>query len=216
MIERLSVDRFSRMRSIRVNSWRRPSKCIAQLVRIILAKNWWSLLIRGTAAIVLGAVAVVWRDISLGNLILVFFGFALLDGIVALAGAVRAAEARERWAPLLLEAVIGIAAAIFVAVWPGLLTEFTLGYIIGAWALLTGVFEIAAGVLLRKHIRREWLLAVSGFASLLLSALMIAIPLATPSKMAFWLGVYAFIFGSLLIALGFRLRSWVKLDLVRP
>ncbi len=216
MIERLSVDRFSRMRSIRVNSWRRPSKCIAQLVRIILAKNWWSLLIRGTAAIVLGAVAVVWRDISLGNLILVFFGFALLDGIVALAGAVRAAEARERWAPLLLEAVIGIAAAIFVAVWPGLLTEFTLGYIIGAWALLTGVFEIAAGALLRKHIRREWLLAVSGFASLLLSALMIAIPLATPSKMAFWLGVYAFIFGSLLIALGFRLRSWVKLDLVRP
>ena len=81
----------------------------------------------------------------------------------------RAAEARERWAPLLLEAVIGIAAAIFVAACPGLLTEFTLGYIIGAWALLTGVFEIAAGVLLRRHIRREWLLAVSGFASLLLS-----------------------------------------------
>ena len=185
-------------------------------VRVILAKNWWSLLIRGAAAIALGTIAVLWRDISLRNLVLVFFNFALLDGLVALAGAVRAAEARERWAPLLLEAVIGIAAAIFVAVWPGLLTEFTLGYIIGAWALLTGVFEIAAGVLLRRHIRREWLLAVSGFASLLLSALMIAIPLASPSQIAFGLGIYAFIFGSLLIALSFRLRSWVKLDLVQP
>jgi uncharacterized membrane protein HdeD (DUF308 family) len=70
--------------------------------------------------------------------------------------------------------------------------------------------------LLRRHIRREWLLAVSGFASLLLSALMIAIPLAGPSQVAFWLGVYAFIFGSLLIALSFRLRSWAKLDLVEP
>ena len=115
-----------------------------------------------------------------------------------------------------MEAVIGIAAAVFVAAWPGFLTAFTLGYIIGAWALLTGVFEIAAGVLLRRHIRREWLLAVSGFSSLLLSALMIAIPLASPSRIAFWLGVYAFIFGSLLIALSFRLRSWVKLDPVQP
>lgn len=194
----------------------RPLKCIAQIVRVILAKNWWSLLIRGATAIALGTIVVLWRDISLGNLVLVFFNFALLDGLVALAGAVRVAEVRERWAPLLLEAVIGIAAAIFVAVWPGLLTEFTLGYIIGAWALLTGVFEIAAGVLLRRHIRREWLLAVSGFASLLLSALMIAIPLASPSQIAFWLGVYAFIFGSLLIALAFRLRSWVNLDLVQP
>lgn len=194
----------------------RPLKCIAQIVRVILAKNWWSLLIRGATAIALGTIVVLWRDISLGDLVLVFFNFALLDGLVALAGAVRAAEARERWAPLLLEAAIGIAAAIFVAVWPGLLTEFTLGYIIGAWALLTGVFEIAAGVLLRRHIRREWLLAVSGFASLLLSALMIGIPLASRSQIAFWLGVYAFIFGSFLIALSFRLRSWVKLDLVQP
>ena len=67
-------------------------------MRVILAKNWWSLLIRGTAAVVLGAVAVVWRDISLGNLILVFFGFALLEGVVRLAGALRAAEAYSRFA----------------------------------------------------------------------------------------------------------------------
>jgi hypothetical protein len=45
---------------------------------------------------------------------------------------------------------------------------------------------------------------------------MIAIPLASPSQTPFWLGVYAFRFGSLSIALSFRLRSWVKLDLVQP
>src|SRR5689334_19782322 len=122
-------------------------------VRIILAKNWWSLLIRGTAAIALGAIAVVWRNISLENLALVFFVFALLDGVVAMAGAVRAAEAHERWTTLLFEAMIGIGAAAVVVAWPGLLTEIELIYIIGAWALLTGVFEIASGMLLRRHIR---------------------------------------------------------------
>jgi uncharacterized membrane protein HdeD (DUF308 family) len=81
-------------------------------MRVILAKNWRSLLIRGATAIVLGTIVVLWRDISLRNLVLVFFNLALLDRLVALAGVVRAAEARERWAPLLLEAVIGIAAGV--------------------------------------------------------------------------------------------------------
>ena len=204
---------FTNAFDIQPNSWARPVKCIAQVVRVILAKNWWSLLIRGTAAIVLGAVAVVWRDISLGSLVLVFFGFALLDGVVALAGAVRAAEAHERWAPLLVEAIIGIAAAFLALTWPGIMTIHVLIYIIGAWALLTGVLEIASGVLLRRHIRGEWLLAVSGFASLLLCALMASLPLASPGGIALWLGVYAFAFGALLIALSFRLRSWARLAL---
>jgi uncharacterized membrane protein HdeD (DUF308 family) len=196
--------------------WARPLKCIAQIVRVILAKNWWSLLIRGTAAIVLGAVAVVWRDISLGNLVLVFFGLALLDGVVGFAGAVRAAEAHERWAPLLLEAIIGISAALLAVTWPGFMTPIVLIYIIGAWALLTGGLEIASGVLLRRHIRGEWLLALSGFASLLLCVLMASLPLASPGEIAFWLGVYAVAFGALLIALSFRLRSWARLPLAEP
>jgi uncharacterized membrane protein HdeD (DUF308 family) len=182
-------------------------------MRVILAKNWWSLLIRGTAAIVLGAVAIVWRDISLGNLVLVFFGFALLDGLVGIAGAVRAAEARERWAPLLMEGIVGILAALSAVAWPGMMTQITLIYIIGAWALLTGALEIASGILLRKHIRGEWLLALSGFASLFLFVLMAALQLATPGKIAVLLGVYAFAFGSLLVALSFRLRSWARLAL---
>ena len=191
----------------------RPLKCITKIVRVILAKNWWSLLIRGATAIALGAVAVVWRDITLGDLVMAFFTFALLDGVIGLAGAVRAAEAHERWAPLLVEAIIGIAAALLAVTWPGILTINVLIYIIGAWALLTGVLEIASGVLLRRHIRGEWLLALSGFASLLLCVLMASLPLASPGGIALWLGVYALAFGALLIALSFRLRSWARLAL---
>jgi uncharacterized membrane protein HdeD (DUF308 family) len=183
------------------------------IVRVILAKNWWSLLIRGTAAIALGAVAVVWRHISLANLVLAFFSFALFDGLIAIAGAVRAAEARERWAPLVIEGIVGILAAFLAIAWPGIMTQIILVSIIGAWALLTGVLEIASGVLLRKHFRGEWLLALSGFASLFLCVLMAALPLADPGKVAVLLGVYAFVFGFLLIALSFRLRSWARLAL---
>jgi uncharacterized membrane protein HdeD (DUF308 family) len=191
----------------------RPLKCFVQIVRVILAKNWWSLLIRGAAAMALGAVAVGWRDISLGDLILMFFGFALIDGVVGLAGAVRAAETHGRWLPLLLEAAIGIAAALLAVAWPGIMTIGVLIYIIGAWALLTGILEIASGVLLRRHIRGEWLLGLSGSASLLLGVLMASLPLASPGGIALWLGTYAFAFGALLIVLSLRLRSWASLPL---
>jgi len=83
-------------------------------------------------------------------------------------------------------------------------------YVIAAWALVTGVLEIAAGLRLREYIRGEWLLVLSGVASLILGVLMIAIPLAGSLAIAFWVGAYAFVFGALLVGLGFRLRSWAR------
>ena len=39
---------------------------------------------------------------------------------------------------------------------------------------------------------------------------MIAVPLAGPSAIAFWLDVYAFIFGALLVGLALRLRALLE------
>src|SRR5207244_4300331 len=90
------------------------------------------------------------------------------------------------------------------------MTALALVYVIAAWALATGVFEIAAALRLRRYIPHEWLLAVSGVASLILGILMIAIPLAGALAIALWVGAYAFVFGVLLVGLGFRLRKWAK------
>jgi uncharacterized membrane protein HdeD (DUF308 family) len=110
---------------------------------------------------------------------------------------------------MLAEGVAGMTTATLTIAWPGL-TDLTLVYIVAAWASVTGIFEVAAAMRLRKYIRGEWLLAISGFASLLLALVMLTIPLANSVRLEFWIGVYAFIFGALLLALGFRLRAWVR------
>jgi uncharacterized membrane protein HdeD (DUF308 family) len=178
-------------------------------VSVILVKNWWSLVIRGFAAILLGLITVVWPGIRSGSFALVFFAYALVDGLVGIAGAVRAAEQRERWGPLFIEGLAGVGAAMITIAWPAI-TDLTLMYVIAAWALVTGVLEIVTALQLREYIPGEWLLALSGVASLILGMLLIAIPLAGPLPIAFWVGAYAFVFGALLVGLAFRLRSWAR------
>lgn len=176
---------------------------------VILAKNWWSLVLRGLAAISLGVLTVAWHGLKDSELVLLFGGYAVIDGLVGLAGAIRAAQANEQWAVLVIEGLAGIGAGIFTLAWPGM-TLFTLVYVIAGWALLTGLLEILAGLRLRSYITGEWFLIFSGIASLVLGVLMVALPLAGTLTIALGLGAYAFVFGILLIGLGFQLRSWVK------
>lgn len=176
-------------------------------MRVILAKNWWSLVLRGIVAVLLGIATFVWPGITLTALVFLFAGYALVDGALSLAGALRAAEARDRWGALLIEGLAGIFAAFVTVLWP-VITALALVYIIAAWAIVTGVSEIAAAVRLRHYIHGEWLLALAGVASIVFGVLVAAMPLAGALVIALWVGAYMLVFGIVLIALGFRLRSW--------
>jgi uncharacterized membrane protein HdeD (DUF308 family) len=176
-------------------------------MRIALAKNWWSLVIRGIAGIVLGILTFAWPGITLVALVFLFAAYSLIDGVMSLIGAVRAAEAHERWGVLVLEGLVGIAAAVITVMWPAI-TTIGLVFVIAAWAVITGALEIGAAIHLRKVISGEWLLIVGGIASVLFGLLLVMMPVIGAVVIALWVGAYAFIFGVLLVALGFKLRSW--------
>ena len=92
-------------------------------------------------------------------------------------------------------------------IWPGI-TALALLYLIAAWALVTGTFEIAAAIRLRKVITGEWLLVLSGIASIALGVALVIFPGPGALVLVLWIGAYALVSGALLIALSFRLRSW--------
>jgi uncharacterized membrane protein HdeD (DUF308 family) len=159
--------------------------------------------------ILLGLLTIFWPGITFAGLIVLFGAYALIDGIINIAGAVRAIEARDRWGALLFEGIVGILAAAATIMWPGI-TALALVFVIAAWAIITGIAEIVAAIRLRTYISGEWLLVLSGIASLVFGVLVAAAPRAGALVIALWLGAYAFVFGVLLVALGFRLRSWER------
>ena len=171
-----------------------------------LAKNWWAIALRGVAAILFGLLTFVLPAITLGVLILLFGAYAVVDGVFTLIAAARGRGGRSWWV-LLLEGLVSIGAGIVTFVWPGL-TALVLIYVIGVWAIVTGVLEIAAAIRLRRRIRGEGWLAASGVLSIAFGALIMVAPGAGALALVLWIGAYAVVFGALLVALGLRLRSW--------
>ena len=56
-------------------------------MRIALARNWWSLVIRGIVGIALGILTFAWPGITLVALIFLFGAYSLIDGVMSLIGA---------------------------------------------------------------------------------------------------------------------------------
>ena len=171
-----------------------------------LTRHWWVLALRGVLAILFAVIAFSRPGVTLVALVWVWGAYAFVDGVFALIAAVRAAEHHQRWGMLLLEGVTGIAAGIIAFVWTGI-TALVLVYLIAAWAIVTGIFEIAAAVRLRQMIEGEWLLGLSGVLSILLGVLFAAMPAAAAVAWVWIIGLYDLFFGILLLALAFRLRG---------
>ncbi len=173
----------------------------------VLALHWWAWVLRGLVAVIFGLIAFFIPGATLFALTILFGAYALIDGIVSLAAAIRSARRGEHWWALLFEGIAGLCAAAATALWP-LLTLIVLVYIVGAWAFITGIFEIVAAFRLRRFIRGEWLLALTGVFSIVFGILILAAPITGAIVLAWWIGAYVFIFGLMLIGLGFRLRRW--------
>ena len=121
--------------------------------------------------------------------------------------------ARKWWA-LVLRGLFAVLFGIIALAWPGI-TALVLLYLIAAWAFVTGIFEIVAAIRLREEIRGEWLLALSGILSVLFGLALVIWPGAGALALIWVIGAYAIAFGALLIALGFRLRSWSRRESIR-
>jgi uncharacterized membrane protein HdeD (DUF308 family) len=172
-----------------------------------LTANWWALAIRGLVAVLFGLLTLFLPGITLVTLVLLFGAYALVDGVFNVIAFFRVAS--HQWA-LLIEGVVGIVAGVITFAMPAI-TAIALLYLIAFWAILTGIFEIVAGIRLRKAIANEWLLLMMGVLSLLFGFLILFAPGAGALAIVLWIGAYALVFGIFLLALAFRLRGHRRL-----
>jgi uncharacterized membrane protein HdeD (DUF308 family) len=180
-----------------------------------LVRNWWALFVRGLLGVAFAVCAWLMPAMTLYVLVLLYGAYAFLDGVFALAAAVRAARQRTRWWPMAVEGLLDLAAGAVCYLVP-IAAAFGLLVLVAAWALATGLLEVIAAVRLRRELRGEWLLLLSGLLSLGLGVLLLARPLAGLLALVWLTAGYAFLYGLVLIGLSLRLRHLGRVAARRP
>ena len=175
----------------------------------MLRHYWWALAIRGFVALLFGLMTFFIPGVTLAVLVLWFGAYALVDGIFSIIAAWRAPDTHARWGSLLIEGIVGIVAGVLTFIWPGV-TLAALIFLVAAWAVVTGIFEIVAAVRLRRMIANEWALILMGVISVIFGLVIFVAPIAGAVAIALAIGAYAVIFGALMLVLAFRMRSWLR------
>jgi len=174
----------------------------------LFQRNWWLMLLRGLAAIGFGILVITKPQISLQVLVYLFGVYVLVEGILGVALAIQGRNEIESWGVLLLWGLLGVAVGILAFSRPDL-TALALLFYIALWAIATGVLEIAAAIRLREVLQNEWLLILAGIVSVAFGVWLVARPDAGALAVLWAIGIYAIVFGVLVVLFAFKIRSYV-------
>lgn len=164
------------------------------------AESQWWVILRGIVAILFGLVTLAWPAITFVGLLLVFGFFAVAAGISAILESLRAAAGRRRWLYLAV-GVVAVLAGLITLAWPAI-TPTAFLYLLAAWAIVTGVIEIAGAFLTHLAARPEWLLVASGAVSIIFGILLLVWPRLGVLALAWLIGIFAIVYGILHLVLG--------------
>jgi uncharacterized membrane protein HdeD (DUF308 family) len=164
-----------------------------------------SLAVRGVLALIFGVLTLVWPGITVLALAVLFAAYVIVDGIGMVAGGLARGDQGRRWSYVLAGA-LGVVAGVVALVWPAL-TALALVLLAGAWAVVTGVLQVAAAVRLRRELRDAWVPAVLGVLSVIAGVLILVRPDVGALALATVLGVYGLVAGVTLLVAAWQARK---------
>jgi uncharacterized membrane protein HdeD (DUF308 family) len=173
-----------------------------QKVETQVTKARWALGINGALALVTGILIIVWPNISLYSLVIVFGAFSLARGIIGLGTAISSPVRGGRgW--LVLSSLAGIAVGVVVFFWTDM-SALALLYVIGSYAIILGALTMGAAFRLPLDGNGRLLLSVTGFISIIFGIVMFAKPGDGALVLLGLIAAYALIVGvsELVVAIG--------------
>jgi uncharacterized membrane protein HdeD (DUF308 family) len=172
-------------------------------------RMWWVLLLRGVIGVLFGIAVLAMPGIALASLILVFGAFLIVEGAFTAVQAIAGRRGTPHWGLVLVEGLIALALGVLVLRAPGL-ASLTLLYFIATWAVVSGLMRFVLAIALRKEIKGEFWLALSGGASVLFGLIMFARPGAGALALLWLIGLWSIFTGIAMVILAFRARRFGK------
>jgi len=165
----------------------------------------WVVILRGLTAIAFGVLAIAWPDISMHRLVALFGLYALLHGGLSLAAAV--GHRGQRGCLLLAtEGLVGLFAG-GITLRTSSASPMALVFLVWLWAIASGILRIAEAVRLRKTLKGDVWLMLSGTATVLFGGMLMLRPVVGALGLALVISASALIWGVFEVLLGREIRA---------
>ncbi len=167
-----------------------------------------SLIVRGVLALAVGIAALAWPGITVLALVILFAVYACIAAGLQAARAFSSRTAGPVIGPLLL-GLADLAAGVIALVWPAP-TALVLVLIVGAWAVVAGLVEIAAAFGTGERAGTRAMFVLGGLVSVAFGVVLFASPAIGAVTLALLFGLFNLIYGSWALVQGVELRHTRK------
>jgi uncharacterized membrane protein HdeD (DUF308 family) len=167
-----------------------------------------SLIARGILAVLVGIIALAWPSVTVLALVILFAVYAFMAAGLQAARAFSSRKAGPVFGHLLL-GLVDLAAGVIALAWPGP-TALVLVLIVGIWAIIIGVVEIAAAFAAGEPAGTRALFILAGLISIAFGVVLCARPGIGAITLALLFGLFNLILGIWLVVQGIELRRTGK------
>ena len=167
-----------------------------------------SLIARGVLALAVGIIALAWPGVTVFALVVLFAVYAFIAAGLQAMRAFSSAKAGPVIGHLLL-GLVDIAAGVVALTWPGP-TALVLVLIVGIWAIIAGLVEIAAAFQAGEQAGTRALFVLGGLVSVAFGVVLCARPGLGAITLALLFGLFNLIYGTWALVQGIELRRTGK------
>ena len=167
-----------------------------------------SLLVRGILAVAVGIIALAWPQVTVLVLVILFAVYAFIASGLEVARAFSSAKAGPVFGHLLL-GLVDLAAGVVALIWPGP-TALVLVLIVGTWAVIAGLVEIAAAFQAGEQAGTRVMFILGGLVSIVFGAVLCAHPGIGAITLALLFGLFNLAYGTWALVHGIELRRTRK------
>jgi uncharacterized membrane protein HdeD (DUF308 family) len=167
-----------------------------------------SLIVRGILAVIVGIIALAWPSVTVLALVILFAVYAFMAAGLQAAQAFSSRNAGPVIGHLLL-GLVDLAAGVIALAWPGP-TALVLVLIVGVWAIVAGLAEIAAAFLRGEPAGTRTLFILGGLITVAFGVVLCARPGLGAVTLALLFGLFNLTAGTWMLVQGIELRRTGK------